>query len=71
MLAAVAPGAGLLLGDAVRRRRDPGHSGPPGRRDLAPLASAAEPGGEPGPGGDPGAPLTVPAAWREAGRPVP
>jgi GTP cyclohydrolase II len=26
MLAAVAPGAGLLLGDAVRRRRGPGHS---------------------------------------------
>jgi GTP cyclohydrolase II len=27
MLAAVTPGAGLLLGDAVRRRRGPGHSG--------------------------------------------
>jgi uncharacterized membrane protein YbhN (UPF0104 family) len=27
MLAAVAPGAGLLLGDAIRRRRDPGHPG--------------------------------------------
>src|SRR6185295_10598456 len=27
MLAAVAPGAGLLLRDAVRRRRGPGHSG--------------------------------------------
>jgi GTP cyclohydrolase II len=27
MLAAVAPGAGLLLGDAVRRRRDLGHPG--------------------------------------------
>ncbi|HEV2258519.1 MAG TPA: lysylphosphatidylglycerol synthase domain-containing protein, partial [Streptosporangiaceae bacterium] len=26
MLAAVAPGAGLLLGDAIRRRRGPGHS---------------------------------------------
>jgi hypothetical protein len=37
MLAAVAPGAGLLLGDAVRRRRgqaQPGESGPP---DPAPL----------------------------------
>jgi hypothetical protein len=36
MLAAVAPGAGLLLGDAVRRRRGPAHSGEPGRPDLAP-----------------------------------
>ena len=38
MLAAVAPGAGLLLGDAVRRRRGPGHpheSRPP---DPAPRA---------------------------------
>jgi uncharacterized membrane protein YbhN (UPF0104 family) len=38
MLAAVAPGAGLLLKDAVRRRRDPGHSGEPGRPDPAPQA---------------------------------
>src|SRR6202023_3065519 len=29
MLAAVAPGAGLLLGDAIRRRRGPGHPGEP------------------------------------------
>lgn len=45
MLAAFAPGAGLLLGDAVRRRRGPGHpvepGGPghpvePGRPDPAP-----------------------------------
>ena len=36
MLAAVAPGAGLLLGDAVRRRRDPGHPGEPSRPDPAP-----------------------------------
>jgi uncharacterized membrane protein YbhN (UPF0104 family) len=36
MLAAVAPGAGLLLGDAVRRRRDPGHVGGPRRPDPAP-----------------------------------
>jgi len=41
MLAAVAPGAGLLLGDAVRRRRDPGHSGEPGRPDPAPRAMQA------------------------------
>jgi uncharacterized membrane protein YbhN (UPF0104 family) len=38
MLAAVAPGAGLLVGDAVRRRRGPGHSGEPSRPDPAPRA---------------------------------
>ena len=38
MLAAVAPGAGLLLGDAVRRRRrGPGHSGESRGPDPAPL----------------------------------
>jgi uncharacterized membrane protein YbhN (UPF0104 family) len=36
MLPAVAPGAGLLLRDAVRRRRGPGRSGEPGRPDPAP-----------------------------------
>jgi Lysylphosphatidylglycerol synthase TM region len=36
MLAAVAPGAGLLLGDAVRRRRDQGDSGESRRPDPAP-----------------------------------
>ena len=36
MLAAVAPGAGLLLGDAVRRRRDPGQPGESRRPDPAP-----------------------------------
>jgi hypothetical protein len=41
MLAAVAPGAGLLLGDAVRRRRGPTHSGEPGRPDLAPQTPEA------------------------------
>jgi hypothetical protein len=38
MLAAVTPGAGLLLGDAVRRRRGPGHAGEPSRPDPAPRA---------------------------------
>jgi uncharacterized membrane protein YbhN (UPF0104 family) len=38
MLVAVAPGAGLLLGDAVRRRRDPGQPGESRRPDPAPLA---------------------------------
>jgi uncharacterized membrane protein YbhN (UPF0104 family) len=38
MLAAVSPGAGLLLGDAVRRRRDPGHPGGSSRPDPAPRA---------------------------------
>ncbi len=36
MLAAVAPGAGLLLGDAVRRRRSPGRSSELGLPDPAP-----------------------------------
>jgi uncharacterized membrane protein YbhN (UPF0104 family) len=35
MLVAVAPGAGLLLGDAVRRRRGPGHPAEPRRPDPA------------------------------------
>jgi uncharacterized membrane protein YbhN (UPF0104 family) len=38
MLAAVAPGAGLLLGDAVRRRRDQGQPGESRRPDPAPRA---------------------------------
>jgi uncharacterized membrane protein YbhN (UPF0104 family) len=36
MLTAVAPGAGLLLGDAVRRRRDQGQRGESRRPDPAP-----------------------------------
>jgi hypothetical protein len=36
-LAAVSPGAGLLLGDAVRRRRGPRHSGESRGPDPAPL----------------------------------
>jgi len=35
MLTAVTPGAGLLLGDAVRRRRGPGHAAEPTRPDPA------------------------------------
>jgi uncharacterized membrane protein YbhN (UPF0104 family) len=38
MLAAVSPGAGLLLGDAVRRRRDQGQPGESSRPDPAPRA---------------------------------
>jgi hypothetical protein len=38
MLAAVAPGAGLLLGDAVRRRRGQGQPGESRRPDPAPRA---------------------------------
>jgi hypothetical protein len=41
MLAAVAPGAGLLLRDAVRRRRGSGHSGELRRPDPAPLPMEA------------------------------
>jgi hypothetical protein len=38
MLAAVAPGGGLLLRDAVRRRRDQGQPGESRRSDPAPRA---------------------------------
>ena len=38
MLTAVAPGGGLLLGDAVRRRRGPGRQDQQEGRDLAPQA---------------------------------
>jgi uncharacterized membrane protein YbhN (UPF0104 family) len=41
MLAAVAPGAGLLLGDAVRRRRDQGQPGESRRPQPAPRALEA------------------------------
>ena len=41
MLAAVAPGAGLLLGDAVRRRRGRGESGESRGPDPAPLTREA------------------------------
>ena len=41
MLTAVAPGAGLLLRDAVRRRRDPGQPGESRRPDPAPLTAEA------------------------------
>jgi uncharacterized membrane protein YbhN (UPF0104 family) len=41
MLIAVAPGAGLLLGEAVRRRRDQGHPGESRRPDPAPRALEA------------------------------
>ncbi len=41
MLAAFAPGAGLLLGDAVRRRHGPAHPGEPRRPDPAPLTLEA------------------------------
>ncbi len=41
MLIAVAPGAGLLAGDAVRRRRGPGHSGESRGPDAAPRTMEA------------------------------
>ncbi len=41
MLAAVAPGAGLLLGDTVRRRRDQGQPGESRRPGPAPLTLEA------------------------------
>ena len=68
MLAAVTPGAGLLLGDAIRRRRGPGHPGEPGgpgglirRRRTAP---AYRPGATSAPRIDCAAP------WVLAGRPA-
>src|SRR6202043_2929659 len=41
MLAAVTPGAGVLLTDAVRRRRDQGQPAEPRRPEPAPLAMEA------------------------------
>jgi GTP cyclohydrolase II/uncharacterized membrane protein YbhN (UPF0104 family) len=41
MLAAVSPGAGLLLGDVVRRRRGPGHPGGPRGSDPSPRTMEA------------------------------
>jgi uncharacterized membrane protein YbhN (UPF0104 family) len=41
MLVAVAPGAGLLVGDAVRRRRAPRQPDEPRRRELAPAEAGA------------------------------
>jgi uncharacterized membrane protein YbhN (UPF0104 family) len=64
MLVAVAPGAGLLLRDAVRRRRSPGHSGESRGPDPAPLTREAIrglPAGGPG-GSDPTA-CSHPAAF--------
>ena len=43
MLIAVAPGAGLLLGDAIRRRRDQGLPGESRQPDPAPLAERLVP----------------------------
>jgi hypothetical protein len=67
MLAAVAPGAGLLLGEAVRRRRGPTHSGESRRPDLAPPMSEAV-ADRPSPVTDPGTPLTTPSSRCEAER---
>jgi uncharacterized membrane protein YbhN (UPF0104 family) len=71
MLAAVAPGAGLLLGDAVRRHRAPGQPGESRRPDPAPLTMGAVRDLPAAPVTGLGAPLTRRSAWREAGRLVP
>jgi hypothetical protein len=71
MLAAVAPGAGLLLGDAVRRRRDPGRPGESTRPDPAPLTMEAVRDLPAIPVTGLGTPLTRRSAWREAERLVP
>jgi uncharacterized membrane protein YbhN (UPF0104 family) len=70
MLAAVSPGAGLLLGDAVRRHRGPASSAEPRRRDLVPQAREDERVGEAGLAADFDARVPAPAASREAGRRV-
>jgi uncharacterized membrane protein YbhN (UPF0104 family) len=68
MLAAVAPGGGLLLRDAVRRRRGPGPSGESRGPDPAPLPMEAVRGlpAVPGPGGSDPPAYSHPAAfgWR-------
>jgi hypothetical protein len=71
MLAAVAPGAGLLVADAVRRRCGPGNSGESRRRGLAPQTLMAERADEPCSITDLGAPLAAPATWGEAERLIP
>jgi uncharacterized membrane protein YbhN (UPF0104 family) len=71
MLAAVAPGAGLLLRDAVRRHRDQGQPGEPGRSDPAPRELEVVRVGRLHPATGLGMPLTAPATRREAERLVP
>jgi len=71
MLAAVAPGAGLLLGDAVRRRRGPGHPRESRRPDPAPRALEVVSVDRPHPPTGLGTPLTAPPTRCEAERLVP
>jgi uncharacterized membrane protein YbhN (UPF0104 family) len=68
MLAAVAPGAGLLLADAVRRRRRSEESREP---DPVPLTREAVRTYRPYPATGLDTPLTRPSTWREAERLVP
>jgi uncharacterized membrane protein YbhN (UPF0104 family) len=70
MLAAVAPGAGLLVGDAVRRRRGPGHSGESRGPDPAPRTMEPFVAYRPYPVTGLGTPLTRRSTGREAERPV-
>jgi hypothetical protein len=67
MLTAVAPGAGLLLGDTVRRRRGPAHSGASRRPHLAPKTAEAV-ADPPTPVTDHGTPPPTPSASFEAER---
>jgi hypothetical protein len=71
MLVAVAPGAGLLLGDAVRRHRGPGHPRESRRPDPAPRALGSFMADRPYPATDLGTPLTAPPTRCEAERLVP
>lgn len=72
MLAAVSPGAGLLLTDAVRLLRDQGQPGESRRRDPAPLTMERPfVADQPYPVTDLGTPMTTPSTWRETERLAP
>jgi hypothetical protein len=71
MLVAVTPGAGLLLGDAVRRRRGPRHSRESRRPDLARRRWRPFVADRPCPVTDLGTPPTTPLTRCEAERLVP
>ena len=71
MLAAVAPGAGLLLTDAVRHLRDREPPGDSRRHDPAPLTMGPFVADGPYPVTQLDPPLTTPSTWRETERLVP
>jgi hypothetical protein len=66
MLAAVAPGAGLLVTDSVRHLRHRAHQRESRRPDRAVLTREPFVADRPHPGTDLGTPLTTPSAWRRS-----